>query len=144
TRRTRAICREAPRRPRRGSRIEDGRPALLGGDVTKHRIVASVVFFHARTVVRDQRSVDPVCERCLSKLLGEYDAAHSENQRAVRSFFRLVVDRAQGLISDEHVTVDGTVIEAWASQNSFQRKDGSDGEGHSFRKDDGKNDTHAS
>jgi IS5 family transposase len=31
--------------------------------------------------------------------------------------------RAQGLLSDEHFTVDGTLLEAWASQKSFQRKD---------------------
>jgi transposase len=29
------------------------------------------------------------------------------------------------LLSDEHFSVDGTLIEAWASQKSFQRKDGS-------------------
>src|SRR5216684_1926817 len=46
------------------------------------------------------------------------------NQQIARSFFRRVVERAQGLMSDEHFTVDGTLIEAWASQKSFQRKDG--------------------
>ena len=30
-------------------------------------------------------------------------------------------------MSDEHFTVDGTLIEAWASQKSFQRKDGGPG-----------------
>jgi transposase len=30
---------------------------------------------------------------------------------------------AKGLTSDEHFTVDGTLIEAWASLKSFQRKD---------------------
>ncbi len=29
----------------------------------------------------------------------------------------------QGLLSDEHFTVDGTLIDAWASLKSFQRKD---------------------
>src|SRR5208282_5838883 len=40
-------------------------------------------------------------------------------------FFTAVVDQArtQGLLSDEHFTVDGTLIEAWASHKSFQRKD---------------------
>ena len=33
---------------------------------------------------------------------------------------------APGLLSDEHFTVDGTLIEAWASHKSFKRKDGSD------------------
>jgi transposase len=41
------------------------------------------------------------------------------NQEIARSFFRRVVDRATGLMSDEHFTVDGTLIEAWASQKSF-------------------------
>jgi hypothetical protein len=31
--------------------------------------------------------------------------------------------QAKGLTSDEHFTVDGTLIEAWASLKSFQRKD---------------------
>ena len=48
-------------------------------------------------------------------------------------------------MSDEHFTVDGTLIEAWASQKSFQRKDGgSDGDGRDFRGEERKNDTHAS
>jgi transposase len=40
-------------------------------------------------------------------------------------FFQKVVEqaRAQDLLSDEHFTVDGTLIEAWAGQKSFQRKD---------------------
>jgi IS5 family transposase len=33
--------------------------------------------------------------------------------------------RAAELLSDEHFSVDGTLIEAWAGQKSFQRKDGS-------------------
>jgi transposase len=32
--------------------------------------------------------------------------------------------RAKGLTSDEHFTVDGTLLEAWASQKSFQTKAG--------------------
>ena len=31
--------------------------------------------------------------------------------------------RAQGLLSSEHFSVDGTLIEAWASQKSFQKTD---------------------
>src|SRR5450759_5141408 len=40
-------------------------------------------------------------------------------------FFSLVVGqaRAKKLLSDEHFTVDGTLIEAWAGQKSFQLKD---------------------
>ncbi len=40
-------------------------------------------------------------------------------------FFTAVLDQARtrGLLSDEHFTVDGTLIEAWASHKSFKRKD---------------------
>jgi transposase len=39
-------------------------------------------------------------------------------------FFSAVVGQARhrNLLSDEHFTVDGTLIEAWAGQKSFQRK----------------------
>ncbi len=40
-------------------------------------------------------------------------------------FFQEVLTQARvvNLLSDEHFSVDGTLIEAWASQKSFQRKD---------------------
>ena len=40
-------------------------------------------------------------------------------------FFAQVLEQArhQELLSDEHFSVDGTLIEAWASQKSFQKKD---------------------
>jgi transposase len=67
------------------------------------------------------------------------------NQEIARSFFRRVLERASDLMSDEHFTVDGTLIEAWASQKSFQRKDGgTDGDGRQFRGEQRTNDTHAS
>src|SRR6267143_6761375 len=42
-----------------------------------------------------------------------------------RAFFERVRAQAEqrGLLSDEHFTVDGTLIDAWASLKSFQRKD---------------------
>jgi IS5 family transposase len=42
------------------------------------------------------------------------------------AFFDGVVEKigAHGLLSDEHFTVDGTLLEAWAGAKSFQRKDG--------------------
>jgi transposase len=62
--------------------------------------------------------------------------------------FEQVLDcaRAEKLLSDEHFSVDGTLIRAWASQASFVRKDGSDDEddGSNFRGQQRGNDTHAS
>jgi transposase len=42
-----------------------------------------------------------------------------------RAFFEDVVSQARGrgLLSAEHFTVDGTLLEAWAGQKSFKRKD---------------------
>ncbi|MGB6688902.1 MAG: IS5 family transposase [Terracidiphilus sp.] len=42
-----------------------------------------------------------------------------------REFLAQVVERAReaGLVSDEHFTVDGTLLEAWASLKSFQPKE---------------------
>jgi len=42
-----------------------------------------------------------------------------------QAFFEGVLQQARtaGLLSDEHFSVDGTLIEAWASQKSFRRKD---------------------
>jgi len=39
-----------------------------------------------------------------------------------QKFLQAVLQQAGGLLSDEHFTVDGTLIEAWASRRSFQPK----------------------
>ena len=68
------------------------------------------------------------------------------NQEVARSFFARVLEQAGPLMSDEHFTVDGTLIEAWASQKSFPKKDGSggDGDGANFHGHERRNDTHPS
>lgn len=48
------------------------------------------------------------------------------NQEVAHQFFARVKAQAAGLMSDEHFTVDGTLIEAWASQKSFKRKEDKD------------------
>jgi transposase len=69
------------------------------------------------------------------------------NQEVAQSFFGQVKRQAAGLMSDEHFTVDGTLIEAWASHKSFQRKDQDDSgpdAGKNFHGEKRRNDTHAS
>jgi transposase len=71
-----------------------------------------------------------------------------------KQFLGQVVEqaRAKGLTSDEHFTVDGTLLEAWAGAKSFQRKDGtnpppSDDPGNptvNFHGEKRSNQTHAS
>lgn len=45
--------------------------------------------------------------------------------KVAEAFFALVLEQARKkrLLSSEHFTVDGTLIEAWAGQKSFRRKD---------------------
>ncbi len=83
----------------------------------------------------------------------------SQNQeRLLRSeiatkFFSRILDQAKaaGLLSDEHFTVDGTLIEAWGSLKSFRPKDedprppsGGRNDEVNFRGQKRKNDTHES
>jgi transposase len=69
------------------------------------------------------------------------------------AFFEAVLIHADSarLLSDEHFTVDGTLLEAWASQKSFRRRDtppdAPDDPGNptvNFRGEARKNDTHQS
>ena len=63
----------------------------------------------------------------------------------------LAHSKVKPLLSDEHFSVDGTLIEAWASLKSFRAKDGADeppapgrnGE-RNFHNEKRRNDTHAS
>src|SRR5579863_3740003 len=61
-------------------------------------------------------------------------------------FFEQVVGqaKAQGLLSDEHFTVDGTMIEAWANRRSFQEKKDPPEQGSGRRGEKLLRDTHES
>lgn len=64
-----------------------------------------------------------------------------------QSFFESTVLHAQvkGLVSSEHFSVDGSLLEAWASHKSFRPKDGGgDGDGGDFRGESRSNQTHES
>ncbi len=76
-------------------------------------------------------------------------------QEISRRFFEQILKQAKKkqLLSSEHFTVDGTFIEAWASQKSFKRKDekdppapgaGGKNETADFKGEKRSNDTHAS
>ena len=49
-----------------------------------------------------------------------------------QAFFAAVTEQAKRFMSDEHFTVDGTLIHAWASHKSFRSKDGSGDDGTNF------------
>ena len=60
-----------------------------------------------------------------------------------QQFLAGVVAQAKRLLSNDHFTVDGTLIQAWASHKSF-KKDGSDEDGTNFHGQRRKNDTQES
>ncbi len=70
------------------------------------------------------------------------------NEEIAEVFFQRVLEQAQPYLSDEHFTVDGTLLEAWAGQKSFRRKDGKGGPGGqreaNFHGEKRRNDTHQS
>ena len=77
------------------------------------------------------------------------------NRESVAAQFLAEVVRLaerEGLMSDEHFSVDGTLLQAWASHKSFQPKDGPPDAGGSgprnaqadFKGEKRRNDTHAS
>ena len=75
---------------------------------------------------RGRPSIAP--ERLLRALLLQiFYSVRSERlltEPIAQAFFQRVLGQAKPYLSDEHFTVDGTLIEAWASQKSFRPKDG--------------------
>ena len=61
-----------------------------------------------------------------------------------QQFFAAVLEQAKPFLSNDHFSVDGTLIEAWASQKSFRSKDAPDSDGTNFHGDTRSNDTHES
>ena len=68
------------------------------------------------------------------------------NSEVAQQFFAAVNQQATRFMSDDHFTVDGTLIQAWASQKSFRPKDGSDkdDDGTNFHGGKRSNETHES
>jgi transposase len=67
------------------------------------------------------------------------------NSEVAQQFFAEVNRQAKKFMSDEHFTVDGTLIQAWASQKSFRPKDGDGpGDGTNFHGQERSNKTHKS
>ena len=63
-----------------------------------------------------------------------------------QAFFEKVLEqaKAQGLLSSDHFTVDGTLLEAWASMKSYQKKEEPPAQGSGTRGRMLRRDTHGS
>ena len=118
----------------------DHRPGILGGTECSNSLLSasqSVSSLLGRVSVVSLKRRG----RC-SCVKASFDHSTFSRNRArvlehetAGEFFRAVVAQARTLklLLDEHFTVDGTVVEAWASLKSFKRKDAGPNEPRAMR-----------
>jgi len=116
---------------------EGGRPSIPPEQLLKARVLIALYSVRSERLFCEQLGYNLLWLWFLGREFsqGSFDhSVFSQNYQRVLSvevaqlFFAEVYDlsRQEGWTSDEHFTVDGTLIESWASQKSFVRKDGSD------------------
>ena len=142
---------------------EEGRPSIPPERLLKAKLLIALYSVRSERLFCEQLSYNLLFRWFLDMDLTEagfVQSAMSKNQerllkhRVVERFFRAVYDlsRRQGWASDEHFTVDGTLIEAAASLKSFAPKQsaqspGDDDPGNptvNFHGQKRRNDTHQS
>jgi transposase len=113
----------------------EGRPSIPPEQLLKARILTALYTVRSERLFCEQLGYNLLWLWFLDRELSEGSFDHSvfsKNYQRILSadvaklFFAEVYDlsRQEGWTSDEHFTVDGTLIESWASLKSFVRKDG--------------------
>jgi transposase len=111
-----------------------GRPSIPPGRLLKASLLMALYTVRSERMLCERLDYDLLFRWLLDLELDEPSFDHwtfSRNRArllqhaAAGEFLRAVVEQARGLelLSAEHFTVDGTLIEAWASLKSFKRKD---------------------
>lgn len=138
----------------------EGRPSIPPERLLKARVLQALFTVRSDRQLCDRLQTDLMFRWFLDLGLDEavFDAStFSQNQARLLQhqvadlFFSEVVElaRRHGWVSNDHFSVDGTLIEAWASLKSFKRKGTDQGPGSGnnwtdFKGDKRSNDTHAS
>jgi transposase len=132
----------------------DGRPSIAPERLLRASLLQVVYSVRSERLLMEQLDYnllfrwfvglnvdDPVCDHSTFS----FNRDRLFDEEVAQRFFENTVLHAQlrGLISDEHFSVDGTLLEAWASHKSFRPKDG-DGDGGDFHGERRSNDTHES
>ena len=122
--------------------------ALLDADYRLPALDYETVLLATARVTGDYRETLKAFESCVFNVLTHNRERLLEHEVAAK-FFRAVVEqaRAKNLMSAEHFSVDGTLIEAWASAKSFRPKDDDDDDNNGWSDFSGtkrRNDTHES
>jgi len=110
-----------------------GRPSLPPERLLKASLLMALYTIRSERMFCEQLDYNLLFRWFLNMELDEPSFDHSSfttnrnrllKHEVAGEFFRQIVAQAQalGLLSNEHFTVDGTLIEAWASLKSFKRK----------------------
>jgi transposase len=117
---------------------EGGRPSIPPERLLKAQLLVALYTIRSERQLCDQLAynllfrwfldmdmTEPVFDHSTFSINRDRLIAHD----AAGEFFREVVRlaRSERLMSDEHFTVDGTLIDAWASLKSFKKKDSDKG-----------------
>jgi transposase len=113
---------------------DDGRPSIAPERLLKGSILIALYSLRSERMLCEMLDYNILFRWFLDMSMDEARLDQSRFSRfrerliaseCAQHFFDAVVReaRARGLLSDEHFTVDGTLIEAWASMKSFKRKD---------------------
>src|SRR6266566_734159 len=111
-----------------------GRPSIPPERLLKASLLMALYTIRSERLFCEQLDYNLLFRWFLDMELDEPSFDHSSfganrkrllEREVAGQFFRQTVAQAQalGLLSHEHFTVDGTLIEAWASLKSFKRKD---------------------
>ena len=117
-----------------------GRPSIPPERLLKATLLMALYTIRSERMFCEQLDYNLLFRWFLDMELDEASFDHSSfttNRRRLLEhaiagdFFRAIVAQARtlGLLSNDHFTVDGTLIEAWASLKSFKRKDEKPGAG---------------
>jgi transposase len=126
---------------------QEGRPSIPPEQLLKARVLSALYSVRSERLFCEQLGYNLLWLWFLDREFsqGSFDhSVFSQNYERVLSvevahlFFAQVYDlsRQQGWTSDEHFSVDGTLIQSWASLKSFVRKDGTDEKKVQAAKDD--------
>jgi transposase len=111
-----------------------GRPSVPPETLLKSTLLMALYSINSERLFCEKLDYDLSFRYFLGMGLEEESFDHSSfstnrqrliSQNVAERFFEAVVKRIKGsgFLSDEHFTVDGTLIEAWASMKSFRPKD---------------------
>jgi transposase len=111
-----------------------GRPSTPPERLLKSTLLMALYTVRSERLFCEQLDYNILFRWFLDMSLDEPSVDHSTFSRnrdrllvhdIAKEFFHTIVAQARvaGLLSDEHFSVDGTLIEAWASAKSFRKKD---------------------